>query len=179
MSCWYYKWTDLCYPAPHSLSDVSPPSPAVLLSPLKSGNSAFGWSGKLSTAWWDRRGWGVSTEWGHCTAYSWQSPQSWHWVYLKFSRCRLTIRKQHFLNSPKTPTPEESLPSPPLPSLYTPHQAGFELSVHFVIMSTKSTPTFSNYRHSQVTIPSYVKGTFLLHNKGLYKFTLFLSGTMM
>lgn len=76
---------------------------------------------------------------------------SWHWVYLKFSCCR-----KHFLNSPKTPTPEEFLPS-----LCSPRRAAFELSKRFVILSTKSTPTFTNYQHRRVTLSSYTK-SFLL-----------------
>lgn len=64
----------------------------------------------------------------------------------------------------------------PLPSLHTPHQAGFELSERFVIMSTKSTPTFTNYQHGQVTLSSYVKGDVSFTRQGTLQIYSFFFG---
>ncbi len=149
MGRWYFKWAD--------------PLLRFFCLPLKVGRLSvwLKWQ-TLSTAWRERGERGEGGGGGRegekediNTVCPWQStsPHSAPGFISTFLADGLIVWKQHFLNSPKTPTPEESLPSSPLPSppLHAPHQAGVELSERFVIMSAQSTPTFTDYQHSQVT----------------------------
>lgn len=114
-----------CAVPPLTLRLLSPLSPAVLLSPLKSDNSAFGWSGKLSSAWWERgRGRGgffffLSLVGEDINCISLTERTSRHWVYLKFSRCRLNHQKTTFSEFPQNSHTRRVSPllSPRLPSL--------------------------------------------------------------
>lgn len=109
MSYWYPKWTDLCCcPAPHSPPAVPPLSCGSFVSnKVRQVSVWLKWQTEHSMVRvGKKRGDGRAVTL-YCISLTHQG------IYLKFSCCRLTIRKQHFLNSPKTPTPEESLSSPP------------------------------------------------------------------
>ncbi len=128
-----------------------PLSPAVLLSPLKSDNSAFGWSGKLSAARWGGKRGEFFLQRKDIILYILDGVRITALGLFKvFSLQAKPPENNIFWIPPKLPL--SPLPSPP--SLHASHQAGVELSERFVIMSTQSTPTLTNYQHSQVTLLS-------------------------
>lgn len=112
------KGSDLCRcPAPLILWLLPPsrPSPAVLLSVIKSDSSAFG-RGSVVVGWVG----GEGMEGERCCCWyntPGREPTAWLFYSKVLSSRRLIVCKQHFLNSPRTPTHTLTLRRVPPPSL--------------------------------------------------------------
>lgn len=132
----------LCMLTP-SLS-LSTPSPAVLLSPLKSEQLGFWlkWQTERSMVGQFQRGGGLD-----CVPLA--ARPSWQWVYLKLPRCR----RQLFLNSPKTPTAPPPYLSLPLTLSLPPSCARSTSSCRraFVLTSTKVKKKQKHPQYGEVT----------------------------
>lgn len=114
------KGSDLCRcPAPLILWLLPPsrPSPAVLLSVIKSDSSAFG-RGSVVVGWvgGEGRGWRGSGAAAGIIPLAESPPLGFFYSKVLSSR-RLIVCKQHFLNSPRTPTHTLTLRRVPPPSL--------------------------------------------------------------